>query len=48
MDIHTKGWERSREMRKWRKRKGGQKEGSHACARGNTNYTEIWLHPSNR
>ena len=25
MNRHTKGWERAREMRKWRKRKGGKK-----------------------
>jgi integrase/recombinase XerD len=29
MDIHTKGWERSKEMRKWRKHKGGLKSGSY-------------------
>jgi len=29
MDIHTKGWERAKEMRKWRKRKGGLNYGTH-------------------
>lgn len=29
MDKHTRGWERAKEMRKWRDHKGGLKEGSH-------------------
>ncbi len=29
MDKHAKGWERAKEMRKWRERKGGLKEGPH-------------------
>ncbi len=29
MDKHSRGWERAREMRKWRKQKGGSKERPH-------------------